>query len=514
MSFSRDSFSRHEVRQGAMMDPELLDVNLDAIFMGARESVFFSALTAYLPFAACPETFPVNSAKTGGRWEAEIDTTADLVAGLALGIQIPGLVGKRMVGTGTVVDGVVQNGASLGARYKVDADDIIEPHWCEAVGQRLIRSAKFIAGSHTLSVSNADYLMILSEGHGVNKPRTSGERIGYHEDLVAQCQRSQRSQLLFVDLGFFMCQDDRLAASFTSMSSVTKKVQVEYENLRNLIVRPVVSWNRSSVDGGNDWVNAWDVGHFKVFEQPDAAALYSHASANRELLTGTTQEIELPTFIEARTIYNAEDESESLLNDGHVLMIPQMQSQVMSISGDASADQSKTEDLNFTNGVKALYIIGRTQAARDANDWMDTSGGHDGRDRVLRESLGYCEFLQGTTKRIDCTGNHLRTVEGFRYFGIEPRQAKTMLYTYPYENHRDLVSQQGVCNFARLRTKRMTLRAPAHAFEVRRINNTSGEMELVSGEKSVMQYFIAADSYQTLTFAIHRVVPAYHTPGH
>ena len=506
MSYSSRNFSNHEVRQGTMMDNELIDVNLDSIFMGARDSVFFSALTPYLPFAACPETFPVTSAKTGGRWEEEITTSADLVAGMLLGVELPGLVGIEM--NGSLKTDAIQNGMALGGNYKADASDIIEPHWCEAVGQRLIKKAKFVAGSHTLSVSTADYLMILSEGHGVNKPRTSGERIGYYENATAQCQRSMRSQLLFIDLGFFMCQDDRLAASFTSMTSVVKKVQVEFENLRNLIVRPIVPYNN-----GGSWVNAWDSGRFKVFVQPDSAALYS-TETNTELLSGAAQEYELNTFIEARTVYNGEDESESLLNDGHVLMIPQLQDQVISVSANASADQDVTADLNFTNGIKALYIVGRTQASRESNDWMDTSGGHEaGRDMVLRESLGYCKLLQGTSLRIDETGQHMRQVSGYRYFATEPRQAKTMLYAYAYENSRDLTSQQGVVNFARLRTKRITLTAPAHAFEISRINAASGEMELAD-EKTKVTYYVAAESYQTLTFAIHRVTPAYATPGH
>lgn len=511
MSISRRMFSTHEVRQGALMDNELIDRNLDAVYMGARDSVFFSALTPFLPFAACPETFPVNSAKTGGRWEVELDTAADLVTGVAMVVELPGLVGKVM--DGSVGIAAVRNGADLGAAYNVTAEDIIEPHYHEAVGQHLMKKTKFVAGSHTLSVSNADYLMILSEGHGVNKPRTSGERIGYYASAVEQCQRSMRSQLLVIDLGLFMCQDDRLAAPFSSMSVVTKKLQGEFENLRNLIVRPVVPYNTLHASGGNAWVNAWDSGHFKVFEQPDSADLYSISSATRELLSGSTQEIDLTAFVECRTIYVAEDEAATLTSENHTMVIPQLQSQIISVSGTPADNQETTADLNFTNGVKALYIVGRTQASREANDWMDTSGGHDGRDLVRRDVLAYCKLLQGTANRIDATGDWLRRTEGYRYFATEPRQDKTMLYANAFENYRDLTGQQGVVNFARLRTKRMTLTAPAHAFEMRRIDATSGELAL-TGEKTKVEYYVGAESFQSVTFAVHRAVPAFSTPGH
>lgn len=514
MTVSRRVFSSHEVRQGTMMDIELMDKNLDSIFMGAVDSVFYAALEPHLPFAACPETFPVTSAKTGGRWEVEMDTPADMVTDITLAVELPGLVGKRMDGTSSsAVVGVVRNGDDLGARYATGVEDIVQPYWCEAVGQRLIKKAKFTVGAHTLSVSNADYLMILSEGHGNNKPRTSGERIGYYGNALEACERSMRSQLLFVNMGFFMCQDDRLALSFASIASITKKVVVDYEDLDNLIVRPIVPWNRSTAEGGNDWVNAWDVGHFRLFEQPDSAALYSHASASRELLTSSITQIELNTFIQARTIYTGEDESEALQTEGHVMTVPQLQHQTFSISGAATDDHEKSVDLNFTNGVKALYIVGRTQASRESNDWMDTSGGHDGRELVPRDVLAYCKLLQGTSYRIDSTGDELRRVEGYRYFGTEPRQAKTMLYAHAYENYRDLAGQQGVVNLARLRTKRITLTAPKHAFEIRRIDNASGDMVL-SGEETRVEFYTAVESFQTLTFKGQRVLPAFSTPGH
>jgi len=89
-----------------------------------------------------------------------------------------------------------------------------------------------------------------------------------------------------------------------------------------------------------------------------------------------------------------------------------------------------------------------------------------------------------------------------------------MIYAYGYENARDLNKQQGVVNFARLRTKRLTLTTPACAFERMTIDSTSGDMvvDTDSKETSVV-YTVIAEAYNVVTFLGHRATPKYQNPS-
>lgn len=471
-------------KTATVQETQLLAPNVDDIVKGGRVSAYQAKTHPVLYSTHHYEQFSTTTGalNTGGKAEFTVDTAADYIPEMFLVVKLPGIAGVDQGADGETKS-VVRND-----------DDIKEPFYCEAVGHRIVQYGEMQIGGNRHAITISEYLMFLSECYGSNKPRMEGNRIGYYSSLQEQCERSRHSQMLYINLNFFM-QDDRLALCTAAAHIHPIKVMIEFAALEKLIVRPYVESTEGD-DGVNDFdgANGWNTGRLKVMLMPDDVEITDAADSTSVELLGIAGQraIPLPCHIMTRSVYHTKVVSESLSGSGFQTMIPQMQYLQTSVRGQAGVDTpSAPIDIPFTNAVRNLVVIGRTAEAEAINSFMDTSAGPSPNEpTIFRPIVKLMDLKHSGQVRVGHSHEFLENTECIRTFLTEPRHPKTKFTVFSWEAKHDPVNPGSFANYARLRRKTLTLTVFGYAF------GTSGE--------STVNFTVFSESWNTMTYLVGR----------
>ena len=308
----------------------------------AVATAYRCVLQRYTDSAVSFETQSIASAT--GTHHIKIDRIADMVGGLFIQVDLPGLVNRQ------ISDG--HEAILTGEEGKVAEGVVADvPYYVSQPGLAMIQGADLRIGSTVVDSTTREFTWVWQELTQASSTAAKLNRFDYGDDTLKAQKRSRYHQRVLVPIPVFtqkLCK----ALPLVGLPYHDVEVVVAFDNAAFGSSGIIQNFNPTG------FTTCVRKGQESTTKMGGALAIGTAAAAS----TAQVGHADVTVALRYEAIYLADDEREKVSKASYNIEYFQF-SQVHSMTGPHDGKVTVREDLNTSNGVVALYAVVRKEGA-------------------------------------------------------------------------------------------------------------------------------------------------------